>query len=311
MSKHVAVLLGGLSAEREVSLRSGAAMAKACRDLGYKTTEIDVGRDIAQVLAETKPDVALIALHGTYGEDGCVQGVCELLQIPYSHSGLRASAVAMDKPMAKQLFKTVGIDVPRGLSLTPAQVLTQTDIPKPFVVKPVDEGSSIGLLIIQHSDNESLEEKMQAVNFRQDQMLLVEEFVQGKELTIAVVNGKALAVLEIRPHRGFYDYTNKYTAGNTEYIVPAPIPADIYQKALEMSEKAYAVLGCRGVARTDIRYDDSTGRLAMLEINTHPGMTATSLVPKIAAHAGIGFTQLVEQMVQTARLDHSVTKEIA
>lgn len=305
--KHVTVLKGGLSSEREVSLNTAAAVVNGLKEAGYTVSELDVTTNIAEDLKRLKPDVVFNALHGTFGEDGCVQGVLEFLQIPYTHSGVLASAVGMDKPMAKSIFEAAGIRCTVGKVLKRADILKN---PKaignlPLVIKPCADGSSVGVLILtEESDIEGINE----VTLPNHEELLVETFVPGKELTVGVLNGKALGVIEIRPKQGFYNYKNKYTAGMTEYLAPAPISEAATKQAMQMAEHAHRVLGCRGVSRSDFRYDDTKGealdKMYLMEINTHPGMTATSLVPKLAAAAGIPFPKLVDRLVQLARLDH-------
>lgn len=296
---HVAVLKGGLSKEREVSLNTGKAVAAALSSLGYEVSEIDVGHDIAQVLSEKKPDVVFNALHGTYGEDGCIQGVLEFLQIPYTHSGVMASAVAMNKAVAKKLFESAGVKCAPGKVFSRKEVLAGDVMQRPYVVKPINNGSSVGVLIVMEGDNVADE------NFPEDEMLLVEKYITGRELSVAVMDGKALGVVEIKPKQGFYDYRNKYTSGMTEYLVPARVDKNIYDKAMQLSEKAHNVLECRGVTRSDIRFSEEDNELYFLEVNTHPGMTSTSLVPKIAGKAGMEFTELVEKLIKAARCDNA------
>lgn len=298
-SKHIAILKGGLSSEREVSLVTGAAVAKAIGELGYRVTEVDVGRDIAQALTKLKPDIAFNALHGTYGEDGCVQGVLEFLQIPYTHSGVLASALAMNKPMAKTLFVTANIPCAEGKVLHRSELKKGDPIKRPFVVKPVSNGSSVGVYIVKEEDD-----TLQKERFEESEYYLVETYIPGQELSVAVLDGRALGAIEIRPKQGFYDYRNKYTSGMTDYILPAEVPATVLNQALEMARQAHDVLGCRGVTRSDIRYNPQNGQMAMLEVNTHPGMTPTSLVPKIARHAGIEFPTLIETLLREARCDN-------
>lgn len=303
MSKHVAVLLGGLSAEREVSLKSGAACAKALRELGYRVTEIDVDTNVALKLAEVKPDVVFNALHGNYGEDGCVQGLLELMQIPYTHSGVLASAVAMDKPMAKRVFEAAGLTCPKGMVLTLAELKKGDPMPRPFVVKPAAEGSSVGVYIVGEEDNRPLSVLLEGEK-ENERQFLVEEYIAGRELTVAVLDDVPLGVTEIRPLSGFYDYTNKYTDGKTEHLCPAPL-AEITAKALmEQAVIAHKALGCRGLSRADFRYDEDKNKenFYLLEVNTQPGMTALSLSPELAAYAGISFNQLVDRLVKGARL---------
>lgn len=304
--KHVALLKGGWSAEREVSLNSGAACAKALRELGYKVTEIDMQPDVAEVLARVKPDVVFNALHGNFGEDGCVQGLLELMQIPYTHSGVLASALAMDKPMAKRIFVAAGIPCPQGQTLTVAQLLKGGDpMPRPFVVKPACEGSSVGVHIVTAEDNRPLNVILEKDAGDVDRSFLIEQYIPGRELTVAVLDDKPLGVTELRPQSGFYDYTNKYTSGKTEHLCPAPLPPEQYRQAMDMALIAHRALGCRGLTRADFRYDDTAGnkgKFYLLEVNTQPGMTALSLSPELAAHAGISFNALVGKLVEGAKL---------
>lgn len=304
--KHIAVLMGGLSAEREVSLVSGKAVSDALSKMGYKVTMVDVKRDIAKRLQKLNPDIAFNALHGTYGEDGCIQGVLEFLQIPYTHSGVLSSAIAMNKPFAKYVFESAGIRCATGkvfTGLALKKLKNKHPIALPYVVKPTNNGSSVGVQIFLKGANKSVD----AALLEDGQEYLVETFIPGKELSIAVLAGKALAVIEIRPKAGFYDYKNKYTSGKTEYILPAEIPLAIKKAAMKMAEDAHNVLGCRGVTRSDIRYDDSkkgAAGLYLLEVNTHPGMTPLSLTPKMAAYAGIDFSNLLEKLLKDARCDN-------
>ena len=303
--KHVAVLLGGFSAEREVSLVSGAAVARSLAEAGYRVTTIDVQRD-AEALAAAlrpRPDVVFNALHGRYGEDGCVQGVLELIGVPYTHSGVLASALAMDKPAAKRLFAAAGLRCPEGIVIDRADLARGDAMARPYVVKPVNEGSSVGVRIVRQGDN--LPPAEVAAGPDHQGRVLVERFIPGRELTVSVMGDRALAVTELKPKSGFYDYQNKYTEGRTEHLVPAPLPPAVYEAALEVAVTAHRSLGCRGVSRADLRYDDSEGggpdRLYLLEINTQPGMTPLSLVPEQAAYCGIEFGALVGWMVENAR----------
>jgi len=300
MSKHIAVLRGGLSSEREVSLSSGAAVVKACEELGYDVTDIDVADNISQTLTKAKPDIAFNALHGTYGEDGSIQGVLEFLKIPYTHSGVLASSLAMHKEMAKALYESVGIQCTSGEVISRKDVIAENLPEKPFVVKPVNEGSSVDVFVIKEDTNFSFTEETTPYY----KEFLVEKYVDGKELTVAVLGGKALAVIEIVPKNGFYNYDNKYVEDMTEYIIPAEIDKDVYDKALEWAESADNVLGCRGVSRADFRLCTESGELFMMEINTHPGLTPTSLVPKAAAYKDISFNDLVEELIKCAELDN-------
>ncbi|MBM3570608.1 MAG: D-alanine--D-alanine ligase [Alphaproteobacteria bacterium] len=301
MSTHVAVLQGGLSAEREVSLSSGKAVIEALKHSGYRVTPIDAGRDLAEALGRAKPDVVFNALHGRFGEDGCVQGVLELLRLPYTHSGLLASALAMEKPMAKRLFLEAGIPVPEGVVMARRDVTGNPPFDPPYVVKPTNEGSSVGVRIVRADDNRP---PFDAENWPFGDTVLVERYVPGREIQVAVMGDRVLGAIEIRTPRGFYDYDAKYVPGLSEHLMPAPIHPKAYDEACRLAMAAHSTLGCRGVSRTDMRYDDTQGepgRLVVLEINTQPGMTPTSLVPEIARHRGISFEQLVVWMVENAR----------
>lgn len=300
--KRVAVLMGGISAEREVSMISGAAVCDALGKKDYAVTPVDVGGDLARKLTDMRPyiDVAFNALHGRYGEDGCVQGLCELLKLPYTHSGVLASALAMNKPMAKRLFKTSGLSVAEGDVYQREEVLAGDPMPRPYVIKPLNEGSSVGVIIVEAGDNS---QPFDTEPWHYGEQVLVEAYIPGRELTVAVVDGRALGVLEIRARDGFYDYRAKYTAGHTDYLMPAPVSAEVEEAARFTAEEAHRVLGCRGITRADFRYDDSPGGLGLrlLEINTQPGLTPLSLVPQIAAHHGIDFITLVRQALEDAR----------
>lgn len=300
MSKHVVVLMGGWSAEREVSLSSGAACAKALRAVGYRVTELDMKQDVAQKLAELKPDVVFNALHGCIGEDGCVQGLLNIMQIPYTHSGVMASSVAMDKPMAKRVFAAAGLRVPAGRVFSRAEMVSGKDpMPRPYVVKPANEGSSVGVKLVFENDNFFFTPE----NWPYGEDVLVEEYIAGRELTVAVLNGKPLGVTEIRPDTGFYDYEHKYTDGKSAHLCPAPLEKAVYDEVMRQAVLAHEAVGCRGLSRSDFRYDEARGMdgLYILEINTQPGMTALSLSPEQAAYAGISFEQLVDALVKEAR----------
>ncbi len=301
-AKQVAVLLGGWSAEREVSLVSGKDCAKALEQAGYVVTEIDVGRDLKALLAALTPapDAVFNALHGKGGEDGVIQGVLEMLQIPYTHSGVMASALAMDKDIAKRVLATVGVPTPHGLVVDRDHVLAGHPIDPPYVVKPVDEGSSVGIRIVMPGDNAPGIDKDSWVF---GERALVESYIAGRELTVAVMGDQALAVTEIMPNEGFYDYAAKYTDGKAVHQVPADVPQTVTDACLRLALLAHQTLGCTGVSRADFRYDDSrpgTDGLYMLEVNTQPGMTPLSLVPEQAAHLGISFPELCAWMVENA-----------
>jgi D-alanine-D-alanine ligase len=300
VAKHVAVLMGGWSAERDVSLRSGNACAAALTSRGYRVTPIDVGRDIAAVLTSTKPDVALNVLHGRPGEDGTLQGLLEILGIPYTHSGVMASAVAMQKDYAKALFRAAGVPVAEDRVVSRFEAAKAHVMTPPYVIKPIAEGSSVGVFIVTEQHPSPPQEL-----FREDwafgEMVMVERYIPGKELTCAVLGDRALDVIEIVPAARFYDYEAKYAAGGSKHLLPAPILPNIYQEARRVALAAHSALGCRGVSRADFRYDDlGTGKLVCLEVNTQPGMTETSLVPELAAYAGITFDELVQWMVEDA-----------
>ncbi|HMD64197.1 MAG TPA: D-alanine--D-alanine ligase [Stellaceae bacterium] len=305
MTKTVAVVMGGWSPEREVSLSSGRECAKALVDRGYKVRVIDVGRDLPALMRalDPQPDIIFNALHGVGGEDGTVQAVFEMLGVPYTHSGVLASAMAMHKPTAKAIFRDAGLPVAAGMVAT-AEMLVESDpMPAPFVVKPTNQGSSVGVRIVRINDNSWREE---VLDWCYGAELLVERFVPGRELTVAVMGDQALGACEIVPRGTFYDYTAKYAAGGSDHLTPAPVPAAIYEEALDIALRAHRALGCRGVSRADLRYDDTPvgcGRLYLLEVNTQPGMTPTSLVPDIARHVGIGFDELVAWMVENASCD--------
>jgi len=303
MRRHVAVLMGGRSAEREVSLVSGEACAVALEERGFSVTRIDVAVDLPEALTRVRPDVVFNALHGRFGEDGRVQGLLDLLGIPYTHSGVLASALAMDKPMAKRLFASAGLRCPQGVETTLHALLAAPPLPPPFVVKPAAEGSSVGVVIVPDEDLRPLTERN---DLDPATRLLVESYVPGRELTCAVLGDEPLAVTEIRPVEGFYDYRAKYTDGCAVHLVPAPLTPDLYERVMEAALAAHRVLGCRGVSRADFRLDPARGEedgLFLLEVNTQPGMTPLSLVPEQAAWRGIPFGDLVERLVEWARCD--------
>jgi D-alanine-D-alanine ligase len=302
MSRSVALVMGGWSPEREVSLSSGIECAKALADRGYKVRTVDVARDLPALLRalEPRPDLIFNALHGIGGEDGTIQGVFEMLGIPYTHSGVRASALAMHKPTAKELFVRAGLPVVAGVVTQREELLDRDPMPAPFVVKPTDQGSSIGVRIVRVNDN-SWREEIRGWSFGEE--LLIERFVGDRELTVAVMGERALGVCEIVPRGSFYDYSAKYSEGGSDHLVPAPIPERDYEAALDIAARAHRALGCRGVSRADFRYDSrgaAGARLFLLEVNTQPGMTPTSLVPDMARSVGIGFDELVAWIAEDA-----------
>ena len=300
---HVAVLMGGLSAEREVSLNSGKACVGALESAGYKVTPIDAGRDLAQRLQEIKPDACFNALHGRWGEDGCVQGLLELLRIPYTHSGVRASALAMHKEQAKIVMRAAGVPVVDGKVVAPRDAAKTHALPRPYVLKPVSEGSSVGVFIVR-ADHEHPPQQLNDPGWAYGD-LLAERFIPGRELTCAVMGDRALGVTEILPAEAldFYNYEAKYAEGGSRHVLPAPVSSNVYQLVQTLALTAHNALGCRGVSRADFRFDDTpggSGEVVCLEVNTQPGMTATSLVPELAAHAGLSFAELVSWMVEEA-----------
>jgi D-alanine-D-alanine ligase len=303
--KHVAVLMGGWSAEREISLRSGKACADALERGGYRVSRVDVDREIAAMLRKLKPDAALNVLHGRPGEDGTLQGLLEILGIPYSHSGVLASALAMQKDTAKSVLKSAGVAVPGGMVVTRAEAAKRHLLPPPYVIKPVAEGSSVGVFIVRE-DHKHPPQELTRADWAFGDRILVEPYIPGKELTCAVMGDKALGVIEIVPTVKFYDYEAKYAPGGSKHLLPAPVSSEIYEECRRLSLAAHRALGCRGVTRSDFRYDDSaTGATGLfcLEVNTQPGMTETSLVPELAQHAGTTFEELVGWMVEDASLD--------
>jgi D-alanine-D-alanine ligase len=303
--KKVAVLLGGRSAEREVSLTSGRGCAKALRDEGFEVVEIDPQTsDLAAQINAAKPDVVFNALHGRWGEDGCVQGLLELLRIPYTHSGVLASALAMHKQRAKDVFRAAGLPLVKSIVADRRAAAAGHLMDPPYVVKPVNEGSSVGVFIIRKGDNRP-PAALGSEQWTLSDEMMIEEFVPGRELTVAVMGTRALAVTEITTNLEFYDYEAKYAAGGSMHTLPAKIPDAVADEAMRLAERAHAALGCRGVSRTDFRYDDTQGkhRLVILETNTQPGMTPTSLVPEQAAHIGMSYRALCRWIVEDASCD--------
>jgi D-alanine-D-alanine ligase len=311
--KHVAVLMGGWSAEREVSLRSGKACADALERNGYRVTRVDVARDIAGVLTKLNPDVALNLLHGRPGEDGTIQGLLEILQIPYTHSGTLSSALAMQKDVAKVVMASAGVAVPDGMVVARQDAAMSHVLPRPYVIKPIAEGSSVGVFIVTEAHSYPPQE-LTRHDWAYGERLLCERYIAGKELTCAVMGDMALGVIEVVPavtssgavDVTFYDYEAKYAPGGSKHLLPAPIKPNVYQEVRRLALLAHQALGCRGVSRADFRYDDRMDGLqglVCLEVNTQPGMTQTSLVPELAAEAGITFEELVRWMVEDASLN--------
>ena len=300
---HIAVLMGGWSAERDVSLSSGNGIADALEKNGHQVTRVDMDRNVAQVLTAIRPDVVFNALHGVPGEDGSVQGMLDLMQIPYTHSGMVTSVIAIDKELTKQQLVPAGIPMPKGKVVSSASLYEADPLPRPYVLKPVNEGSSVGVAIVTDDSNYGNPIGRDVAGpWQEFDNLLAEPFVKGRELTTAVVGGKALCVTELRTAQGFYDYAAKYTEGLTEHVCPADIPEDIEKLCLDYALRAHQVLGCKGTSRTDFRWDEEQGAagLFVLETNTQPGMTPLSLVPEQAKQMGISYEELVELIVREA-----------
>lgn len=300
---HVAVLMGGWSAERAVSLTSGRGVAEACRTLGHRVTEIDMGRDVAARLAEAAPDVVFNALHGSPGEDGTVQGLLDLMGLPYTHSGLATSVIAIDKQLTKNELVPHGIRMPAGVMVDSDSLYRADPLPRPYVLKPVNEGSSVGVAIVteggEHAHPIARDSRGPWTEFDR---LLAEPFIRGRELTVAVIGDRALAVTELEPKSGFYDYDSKYTDGMTVHVCPAAIPDEIAEAAMAMALDAHRLLDCHGTSRSDFRWDDERGLdgLYLLEVNTQPGMTPLSLVPEQARHVGMSYEALVQVLLDEA-----------
>ncbi|RJT22503.1 D-alanine--D-alanine ligase [Chakrabartia godavariana] len=300
---HVAVLMGGWSSEREVSLITGAGVADALERVGYRVTRIDMDRNIAVRLSEVKPDVVFNALHGTPGEDGTVQGMMDLMGLKYTHSGLATSVIAIDKQLTKAALVPHGIPMPGGMVVESASLFNNDPLPRPYVLKPVNEGSSVGVAIVTDSSNYGNPIGREVAGpWQQFDTLLAEPFIRGRELTVAVLGDRALCVTELQPKSGFYDFEAKYTDGKTDHICPAQIPDDVAEAMMGWALQAHRVLGCKGASRSDFRWDDTQGvdGVFLLEVNTQPGMTPLSLVPEQAKQVGISYEQLVDILVKEA-----------
>lgn len=301
-TKTIAVLMGGWNGEREVSLASGEKVATALEKAGYQTISIDVSRDLQKLIEKLNPapDVVFNALHGRWGEDGHIQGVLEIMKIPYTSSGVMSSALAMNKPTAKTLFQAAGINCPKGFVTDVEAVLKKDPMPKPYVLKPLEEGSSIGVAVIQADEDLKKWHK----NWKYGSRVMVEEYIDGREIQVAVIGDVAIGAIEIKPKQGFYDYEAKYTEGKAEHVMPAPLPEEDYQEVLDLALKAHKCLNCFGVSRADFRYNNKNEkgkRFYILEVNTQPGMTPLSLLPEIAAHQGMPFEKLLEWMVENPK----------
>jgi len=306
MKKRVAVLMGGWSAEREVSLSSGAGCVDALKRAGYAVTPIDLQRDVGALAKalEPKPDVVFNILHGPFGEDGRIQGLLDMIGVPYTNSGALASALGMDKAASRAMFKAAGLPMAPGEIWDRTTLLAHTEPERPYVVKPINEGSSVGVHVVFEGDNIDL--RTIAADLAVHARVIIEKYIPGREIQVAVMGERALGAIEIRTKRRFYDYVAKYTPGASQHLMPAPIHADAYRAACELGVAAHRALGCRGVSRVDLRYDDTKGEpgtLYLLEVNTQPGMTPTSLVPEIAKHNGVSFEDLVSWMVENAACD--------
>mgnify|MGYP001296504368 CR=1 FL=1 len=300
---HIAVLMGGWSAERDVSLMSGAGVADALESKGHRVTRVDMKRDVATVLADLKPDLVFNALHGTPGEDGSVQGMLDLMGLRYTHSGLVTSVIAIDKQLTKQTLVPLGIPMPGGRMVKTAELFDRDPLPRPYVLKPVNEGSSVGVAIVmQDSDFGNPIARDATGPWNEFDELLAEPFIRGRELTTAVLGDEALGVTELKPKSGFYDYSAKYTDGLTEHVCPADIPDEIAQACRRIALDAHRALGCKGASRSDFRWDDEAGvdGLFLLEVNTQPGMTPLSLVPEQAKYVGLSYADLVQRIVDDA-----------
>ena len=306
---HVAVLMGGWSSERPVSLLSGEGVAKALESKGHRVTRIDMDRNVAVKLAEAKPDVVFNALHGTPGEDGTVQGMMDLMGLAYTHSGLATSVIAIDKELTKQALVPHGVPMPGGRIIETAELYEHDPLPRPYVLKPVNEGSSVGVAIVTEDGNYGNPISPQAKGpWQEFDRLLAEPFIRGRELTTAVLADRALLVTELKPKSGFYDFDAKYTDGMTDHICPAEIPEDVAEACKALALQAHRLLGCRGTSRSDFRWDDTQGvaGLFLLEVNTQPGMTPLSLVPEQARHIGLDYADLVEAIIAEALDDARV-----
>ncbi|RLQ88180.1 D-alanine--D-alanine ligase [Notoacmeibacter ruber] len=303
MSRHIAVLMGGFSSERPVSLNSGEACAAALEEAGYQVTRVDVERNLAARLAELKPDVAFNALHGPFGEDGTVQGVLEFMGIPYTHSGVLASALAMDKERSKVLARNAGIPIAESKVMNRFEIGSAHPMPTPYVIKPVTEGSSFGVLIVDGNQPHP-PQSVSSDSWKYGDMVMVERYIHGRELTCAVMGDVAIGVTEIIPNSDkFYDYDEKYTAGGARHVCPADLPPHVKSQIQDYSLRAHKIMGCRGISRSDFRYDDrhsEDGEIIWLEINTQPGMTEQSLAPELAAYAGHSMAELVSWLVEDA-----------
>ncbi|MBM3468648.1 MAG: D-alanine--D-alanine ligase [Alphaproteobacteria bacterium] len=301
--KRIAVLMGGWSTEREVSLDSGRLVGTALQELGHDVIPVDVTRNLNQLMIDLtpKPDIIFNALHGVGGEDGAIQGLLEIIGVPYTHSGVDASAIAMNKVLSRKIFEREGIAVPPWKIVMKKDIDAAHPMPLPYVIKPLNEGSSRGVFIIKSEEDFKRFQKEWAFG----EKILIEKFIAGREIQVGVMGDKAIGAIEIRPREEFYDYTAKYTPGRAEHFMPAPISTEAYEHVLNLGLKAHTVLGCRSVSRSDFMYDEAEDKFYLLEINTQPGMSPLSLLPEIAAHSGVSFNQLISWMLDQAKCDYA------
>jgi D-alanine-D-alanine ligase len=299
--KHVAIIMGGMSAEREVSIMSSKGVTDSFVRQGYRVTIIDMGADIADALMRVKPDVVFNCLHGTYGEDGCLPGLLNILRIPYTHSGVLASALAFNKIKSKDAFVASGILTAGHVLVSKSDNIKTDPMPRPYVIKPLSQGSSIGIELVFPEDDFDFGDYA----FPYGETVIIEEYVKGREMQVAVLNGKAIGILEIKllKNKRFYDYETKYTEGFAEHLLPAPVPKEIYQLLLDAAEKANEAVGATGLCRVEFIYEESSGKVYILEVNTHPGMTPLSICPEIVGHKGISFDNLMEEILSSARFE--------
>lgn len=303
MIKRVAVLLGGKSPERDVSFSSGKSIVAALKKLGHEVIEVDPDKNLCEILNTIKPDAVYNSLHGTYGEDGAIPGLLEVLGIPYTHSGVVSSAIGMNKCFTRRMLEHYGIRFPKGVVVKVADLLNGKEpMPHPYVIKPISQGSTIGVYIIKDKDQNFADQQF-LLPWSYGDKALVEEYIPGQEISTVVVNDTAIGSIELRPKSGFYDYEAKYTDGKTDHIYPAELPDDVYKESLAFAQMAHSVLGCRTVSRSDMRYNPEDGKLYFLEINTHPGFTNLSIVPEVAMRNGIDFEKLVSIILNDARLE--------
>lgn len=304
-SKKIGVLMGGMSAESEVSLRSGQSVINALKNLGYSYEVINPDRNLAEEIKQKKPDIIFNALHGTYGEDGAIPGMLEVIGVPYTHSGVMTSAIAMNKIMTKKILTNYGVRMAESLEVNIPELMKTNKDPmqRPYVLKPIEQGSSVGVIIVKENDSDGIAKKLQDINWTFGETAMVERYIKGKELSSVVINNKAIGVLELRPKIDFYDYTAKYTDGVTEHIYPAEISKNAYYEAMKFAEVAHNILGARTMSRSDLRYDPEEDKVYFLEINTHPGFTNLSIVPEVANYNGISFEQIVEMLLNDAKCE--------